>query len=1304
MTNSYDPFMEVTVDNPNALTEAEAEQERELSLEIEADRTQIDANRVAEQEQRKATQAQAQAEVEDPRNKEKWGVGEVIKETTSAIGGGLQDTASSLITAPERIIDFFTGEMERENKAGGYKPEWDDFFVNDENPIETKTWWGGLIRGLTHFGTLAAVPLPGGALVKGLTGSSKAARAAGLVKAGIGKGQVPRAAVAKAAAAARTARVATQKVKVLPSFKVLGAKVPALTGRQLIKSAAVGAKADALSVYSQQENALQLLRDRYGWMDTPLTTNDYDHPLMKTMKNIVEGMGIGIIADGVLHAMMGGARGAGKALLTATDGKKTVVPEKQIITARQDSVNSQIIEQGKTQKKEPGFRGAKNKPVADPTQGNATSNGQPYEVRKQKKRMQEEYGAEDGSTDSLVTNTALDNMGKDAGMARKELIKVAKSFMSDARIQKEIAAAKKARQPLEEYWADTVVLAKEIHEGRNTSDLTPKQFWKALHQRTITRKNKKTKSTITIIDPQMTAAADMVIGSLFREIRDMGVLGREVGDLYDLGDIDGPAQHLFEKIVAGLTLTKQSRMESSQILREFGAGKIGKRAATKNIDEAVNQQVGESIEAFKLAMKLAGESENDDLFKAIFESISMAKSIQNVEDFDAFMRAKMRGGELNGSKDTGLLIKELEGVMINSVLSGPKTPVRAIMGTSSATFLRPMSMAIGAGLRGDGQTLRASLSSLNAMRQAIPESFQLFKERLNSYWSGDITTVRSRFAETTRGDEQWNMFGHWAETRGTTADKAVYRMANLARSANDNKFLTYSTKLMAATDDAFGYILGRARLREKAMFKAMNDANVGDFTNIDAKLLRKYEDEFTSTVFDAEGNLVDEAAKFAKKEATLTQDLNGFAKGLEEVFNRTPWAKPFFLFARTGVNGLTLTAKHTPGFNFLVKEWNDIAFTQVGGDLTPLAKYGIETPQDLVNAKALQSGRLALGSMAIFMAGQKFLGGELHGNGPTDRTKRQTWLDAGWKPRSIKIGDTWVSYDAFEPFNQILAIVGDIGDHMELMGEEWAEDHLLKLGLVIGQGITSKSYLAGLQQFVDLFAGQPGQANRILASLMNNTLPLSSLRNEMGKVLTPYTRELGSDIASSIRNRNLITEKLASNQLPIKYDMLTGQPIKDHDFVTRMFNAFSPVQLNMDYSPGRQMLFDSGYDLRQSTYYGPDGTNLTNSPRVRSLFQKAIGDQKILLQLDKLANDPGIQESIALMHYKRNKGERDTEPKDFAHYKIIAKIFNKAKVRAWAQIKNEPEVLKLIQEEQKQKIKGVKNRKESIEALINIDK
>ena len=74
------------------------------------------------------------------------------------------------------------------------------------------------------------------------------------------------------------------------------------------------------------------------------------------------------------------------------------------------------------------------------------------------------------------------------------------------------------------------------------------------------------------------------------------------------------------------------------------------------------------------------------------------------------------------------------------------------------------------------------------------------------------------------------------------------------------------------------------------------------------------------------GNIKDEATNFARQEVTLTQPLTGFAKGLNDVLTANPYVRPFFLFARTGVNGLALTGKHTPGFNFLVKEFNDIAF------------------------------------------------------------------------------------------------------------------------------------------------------------------------------------------------------------------------------------------------------------------------------------------------------------------------------------------------------------------------------------------
>ena len=92
------------------------------------------------------------------------------------------------------------------------------------------------------------------------------------------------------------------------------------------------------------------------------------------------------------------------------------------------------------------------------------------------------------------------------------------------------------------------------------------------------------------------------------------------------------------------------------------------------------------------------------------------------------------------------------------------------------------------------------------------------------------------------------------------------------------------------------------------------------------------------------------------------------------------------------------------------------------------------------------------------MAGIHFMNGGLTGNGPTDRKKRQLWIDAGYKPRTISVGGVQVSYDSFEPFNLILSTVADIGDHSQLMGEEWTEENLQKMAVVLMQGLfTSKS-------------------------------------------------------------------------------------------------------------------------------------------------------------------------------------------------------------------------------------------------------
>ena len=145
------------------------------------------------------------------------------------------------------------------------------------------------------------------------------------------------------------------------------------------------------------------------------------------------------------------------------------------------------------------------------------------------------------------------------------------------------------------------------------------------------------------------------------------------------------------------------------------------------------------------------------------------------------------------------------------------------------------------------------------------------------------------------------------------------------------------------------------------------------------------------------------------------------------------------------------------------------------------------------------------------------------------------------------------------------------------MGNEFVEKGLFGNAMILAKGMISKTYLR-LKQLTDLFSDDPKKLEKVLAGLANNSLPLSSLRNEIGRVITPYQREMQAGIADT-RNRNLMFEQLTTAPLPIKYDILTGEPIKNWHPLTRMFNAISPIQLNLDQSEGRKMLFRSNYDM-----------------------------------------------------------------------------------------------------------------------------
>ena len=510
------------------------------------------------------------------------------------------------------------------------------------------------------------------------------------------------------------------------------------------------------------------MRDRYGWFDTPLSTRDTDSPVVMKVKNIVEGMGIGLFFDGMTYAL---GKGSQKVLKQIQDRNASVSKQSTEAAVAQ-------IREGEIQ-----FRADKNSPVSQPHQGAHTSEVDPDVARQQLSRTRNEWGSEECATGSVTTPVERERIALKGGTDVKQVERVLKGLMSSERFAKELKAAKGDRVKLAQTFKEAVDGHQAITQGRNAAELSSDEYLKELLEA-----NKDIVDGVEIFTSKNVVVTDLVVGSLLKQLRDTGIAGREIADLVSLDDIDGPAKQIVDTMLTALYHTKKARFVKSDSFRALGAGK--QRA--KSIEDAVKADVADAKESIMSVLKIAKDDKNDDLLNALFEAFSMMKDVNTLDDFDNFARKIIKGGQLDpkGADRTGVMIRELEGVLTHSVLSGPKTPLRAITGTSIATFLRPMATTLGAAMRypfkGDSATVRAGLASMNAMIEAIPESFTLFREKLNSYWKGDIATIKTRYSEFTRGDENWELIRRWAEDSGRASfgDRAAFAVANMARSMN----------------------------------------------------------------------------------------------------------------------------------------------------------------------------------------------------------------------------------------------------------------------------------------------------------------------------------------------------------------------------------------------------------------------------------------------------------------------------------------------------------------------------------------
>jgi len=159
----------------------------------------------------------------------------------------------------------------------------------------------------------------------------------------------------------------------------------------------------------------------------------------------------------------------------------------------------------------------------------------------------------------------------------------------------------------------------------------------------------------------------------------------------------------------------------------------------------------------------------------------------------------------------------------------------------------------------------------------------------------------------------------------------------------------------------------------------------------------------------------------------------------------------------------------------------------------------LESPDYRVRAKA--AGELALAvpvaAGVIYMASARDEDSGLPritGTGPKNRGTRKMWEAAGWQPRSIMVGGTYVSYDRLDPVaGAMFGFMADMTDAVNFSSDESVAEMSgdIGMGLVtaIAANITSKTWMTGVRQLVDITLGTGEEAAVALRKQAGSFVP-----------------------------------------------------------------------------------------------------------------------------------------------------------------------------------------------------------------------
>ena len=213
-----------------------------------------------------------------------------------------------------------------------------------------------------------------------------------------------------------------------------------------------------------------------------------------------------------------------------------------------------------------------------------------------------------------------------------------------------------------------------------------------------------------------------------------------------------------------------------------------------------------------------------------------------------------------------------------------------------------------------------------------------------------------------------------------------------------------------------------------------------------------------------------------------------------------------------------------------------------------------------VIARAEARGRLATGTLlnTALASTVYYLGDRVNGGGPKDFKQRQAWQAAGNMPYSVKVGDTWVSYQRLDPIATMIGVYADFKDLMEdgkmhSIDDSDFEKFVAASTLVFTRNATNKSYLTGIDKFFSMiFDPDSTSAGETIGSMIGGFVP--NILNK-GQSIT------GDQELKEIRGMaDAILKRFPGTNLDLKRNPL-GEPVVQEYFegVAGVLNPANPM-------------------------------------------------------------------------------------------------------------------------------------------------